>query len=414
MGVTLNLRGHWERYAIFQYYWLIILLPKALQLVGLGALMCLAVLRSDRKVRPDRFVLLQALCLLLYGLSIVVNAILGRHDMSRVFAAVNTWAINLVALVLYLFYRYMELDLRRIGKYSLINLMILIGLWVVFEITGGAKIMILGQQLSDDDWINGLLDMRFMGFLDYSNLVIFCILFFYPLALLYLSGKTPLSIALTLLLFPVVSATNSRTGLVLLAVLFLAYILFELQKVFFRIYRKYRPHTVVLGCILLLLVAVVAFDMAAGLLQKFISLRAGSNSMRSFIYTEGLTKMLTESPIIGIGIKDLLSFRADGYAIQYYALGSHSTYLGMFYKIGIVGGTLYLFSVIAYLIPVLKSRDSSSHMLMLKVCVLASLLMMALEDIDGANWTICIFYMLLAFLRNPGWDDLRTQNGKGR
>ncbi len=414
MGVTLRLRGHWERYAIFQYFWVIAVLPKALQLVALGGLMCLAVLRSDRKLRPDRFVLLQALCLLIYAFSIGVNAILGQHAMSRVFAAVNTWTINLVALALYAFYRHMELDYRRIGKYSLMNLLILIGLWLVFEVTDGAKIMFWGRKLSDDDWINGLLDLRFMGFLDYSNLVVLCILFFYPLALRYLSNRPLLSLGLTMVLFPVVSATNSRTGLVLLALLFLAYVLFILQKVFFRVYRKYRPHTVILCCVLVLVVGLVALDMAVGLLQKFISLRAGSNSMRVFIYTESMSQMLAESPLIGIGIKDLLAFQADGYAMQYYALGSHSTYLGMFYKIGLLGGTLYLLSLISVFVPILKSRDKDSHMLMLKVCVLGTVLMMALEDIDGANWSICLFYLLLAFLRNPGWDQPSTNELKGQ
>ena len=229
---------------------------------------------------------------------------------------------------------------RRIGKYSLINLLILIGLWLVFEITDGAKIMFWGRKLSDDDWINGLLDLRFMGFLDYSNLVVFCILFFYPLALRYLSNRPLLSLGLTMVLFPVVSATNSRTGLVLLALLFLACVLFILQKVFFRVYRKYRPHTVILCCALVLVVGLAALDMAVGIVQKFISLRAGSNNMRIFIYPESMTQRFTESPLIGIGIKDLLAFQADGYAMQYYALGSHSTYLGMFYKIGLLGGAL--------------------------------------------------------------------------
>lgn len=412
MGVTLRLRSHWERYAIFQYFWVIAVLPKALQLVALGGLMLLAVLRSDRKLYPDRFVSLQGLCLMIYALSIVVNAILGQHALSRVFAAVNTWTINLVALALYAFYRNMDLDYRRIGKYSFINLLILIGLWLVFEITDGAKIMFLGRKLSDDDWINGLLDMRFMGFLDYSNLVIFCILFFYPLALRYLANRPLLSLGLTMVMFPVVSATNSRTGLVLLAVLFLAYVLFILQKTFFKIYRKFRPHTVILCCLLALVVGVAAFDMAVGILQKFISLRAGSNSMRSFIYTESLTQMLSKSPVIGVGIKDMLAFQADGYAMQYYALGSHSTYLGMFYKIGILGGILYLMSLVAVFVPVLKSRDKDNHMLMLKVCVLGTALMMTLEDIDGANWSICIFYLLLALLRNPRWEEPKTKELK--
>lgn len=414
MGITLKMRGHWERYAIFQYFWVIAVLPKALQLVCLGALTCLAILRSDRKIFPDRFALLQALCLMIYGFSIVVNAILGQHTTSRIFAAVNTWAINLVALVLYIFYRHMELDVRRIGKYCLINLLILIGLWLVFKITKGASLSFLGRSLSGIDWINGVLDMRFLGYLDYANLVIFCVLFFYPLALRYLQDKLLLSLGLTMLLFPVVSATNSRTGLVLLALLFLAYVLFVLQKTFFRIYKKYRPHTVLLGCVLMLLVAVVAFDMAVGVVQKLISLRAGSNSMRSYIYTESLTKMLAESPVIGIGIKDMLTFSAGGYAVQNYALGSHSTYLGMFYKIGLLGGSVYLLSLVAVLIPMLKSRDKNSHMLMLKVCVLGSLMLMALEDIDGANWSICIFYLLLAFLRNPRWEEPQILDRKGQ
>ena len=405
MGTTLRLRGHWERYAIFQYFWVIAVLPKALQLVALGGLMLLAVLRSDRKLRPDRFVLLQGLCLMIYALSIVVNAIIGHHPMSRVFAAVNTWAINLVALALYAFYRNMELDYRRIGKYALMNLLILICLWLVFKVTDGAKIMFWGRKLSDDDWINGLLDMRFMGFLDYSNLVIFCILFFYPLALRYLTGKPLLSLGLTLILFPVVSATNSRTGLVLMAVLFLAYAVFVLQQIFFRIFRKYRPHTVILCGLLAVVVGIAAFNMAMGILQKFISLRAGSNNMRIFIYTESISQMLRESPLIGIGIKDLLAFQADGYAMQYYALGSHSTYLGMFYKIGFVGGTLYLLSLVAVFVPILKSRDKDNRFLMLKICVIGTALMMLLEDIDGSNWSICLFYLLLAFLRNPKWEE---------
>lgn len=414
MSITLRLRGHWERYAIFQYFWVIAVLPKALQLVALGGLMLLAVLRSDRKLRPDRFVLLQGLCLMIYALSIMVNALLGNHPMSRVFAAVNTWAINLVAVALYAFYRNMELDVRRIGKYALMNLLILIGLWLVFAATNGAKIMFWGRKLSDDDWINGLLDMRFMGFLDYSNLVIFCILFFYPLALRYLSDKPLLSLGLTMILFPVVSATNSRTGLVLMAVLFLAYALFVLQKTFFRIFRKYRPHTILLCGVAALVVGIAAFDMALRILQKFISLRAGSNNMRIFIYTESMTQMLRESPVIGIGIKDLLAFQADGYAMQYYALGSHSTYLGMFYKIGLLGGTLYLLSLVAVFIPILKSRDKDNHLLMLKICVIGTALMMVLEDIDGSNWSICLFYLLLAFLRNPRWDAPSTNALKGQ
>ena len=53
-------------------------------------------------------------------------------------------------------------------------------------------------------------------------------------------------------------------------------------------------------------------------------------------------------------------------------------------------------------------------MLMLKVCVLGTALMMALEDIDGANWSVCLFYLLLAFLRKPRWDAPSTNELKGQ
>ena len=65
---------------------------------------------------------------------------------------------------------------------------------------------------------------------------------------------------------------------------------------------------------------------------------------------------------------------------------------------------LYLISLIAVFVPILKSRDQDNRFLMLKICVLGTALMMLLEDIDGSNWSICLFYLLLAFLRNPRWE----------
>ena len=86
----------------------------------------------------------------------------------------------------------------------------------------------------------------------------------------------------------------------------------------------------------------------------------------------------------------------------------------MFYKIGLLGGALYLLSLVAVFVPILKSRDKDNQMLMLKVCVLGAALMMALEDIDGANWSICLFYLLLAFLRNSRWNEPSTNELKGQ
>ena len=399
MDLTVTLRHDAARYAIFKYFWIIALMPKAVQLVLLAALLCLMAFRTDRKLQPDRFVWMQLFCLGIFALSIVANALLGDHTMSRVFAAANTCAVTVVAVFFYHFYCRIQLDYKRLGRYATINLLILIGLWLVFRVTKGTfNLPILGRDLVVLDWVNGLEDKRFIGYLDYANLVVFMILFFYPLAMVYLQGKRVLSLALTGMLFLVTEDTNSRTGLILVALLVLAYVVLELQKTFFNIYKRHRAQTWIFAILLVLIGAVACYDMILAIVDKIMGLRTGSNVMRLHIYSESLRKMWEESPLIGIGIKDMLVFGE-----QQYPLGSHSTYIGMFYKIGILGGTVYMISIIAMAVSMLKSKDKDRHLLMLKVCIVASLALMALEDIDGANWCVCFFYSLLALVRNPGW-----------
>lgn len=413
MNLTVTLRHDGARYAIFKYFWIIALMPKAVQLVLLTALLCLMVFRTDRKLQPDRFFWMQLFCLGIFALAIVSNALLGDHSLSRVFAAANTCAVSVVAVFFYQFYRRIRLDYKLLGKYATINLLILICLWLVFRLTrGNFNVSILGRDLVVLDWVSGVEDKRFIGYLDYANLVVFMILFFYPLAMVYLQGKRVFALALTGMLFLVTEDTNSRTGLILVALLVLAYVVLELQKTFFNIYKRHRAQTWIFAILLVMIGAVACYDMILAIVDKIMGLRTGSNVMRLHIYSESIRTMLEDSPIIGIGIKDMLDFGE-----QKYPLGSHSTYIGMFYKIGLLGGTVYLISMIAAAISILKSKDKDQHFLMLKVCIVASLGLMALEDIDGANWCVCIFYSLLAFARNPGWKtedlpEIQTEEGR--
>lgn len=399
MELTVTLRHDEARYAIFKYFWIIALLPKAVQLVALTAVLCLMAAKTDRKLQPDRFVWLQVFCVALHGLSIVVNTLLGSHAMGRVFAAVNTCCITLVAVCFYLFYRRIQLDYRRISRYAVANLLILIVMWLVYRVTDGSlNPRLFNRDLLAEDWVSGVQDFRFIGYLDYANLVIFMVMFFYPLAMITLSRNRICALGLTAGLFLAIKDTNSRTGLIIMAVLVLAYVILELQKVFFNIYRRRRAQTWIFAVMLIAAGVVVCYDVILVVLDKIINLREGSNSMRLYIYELSMNKLLTESPILGVAIKDMLDFGA-----QQYPLGSHSTYLGMFYKIGILGGGVYLVSMIYIAIKILKDKDEDQHMLMLKVSIVAALALMVLEDIDGANWCACIFYSLLAIVQNPGW-----------
>lgn len=389
MGIRIH--KDWAFYAPFQFFWILAILPKFVQMAALGALVFLMFFRSGKEKSMDSFTLLQLFFCLIYGMAIVINAIAGEHELNRIFAAVNTWLITVVAVFVYHFCRHIRLDIGKLGKYALCNLVILIALWVVYTLTKGAYAFpLLGHTLTGDDWVNGLYTPRFFGYLDYANLVVFAVLFFYPLALMFLRGKPVIGFAMTAVLFLVVKSTNSRTGLILYLLVFLAYFLLEMQKGFFAFYKSRKYALLALGVLAVVLVAVVCFSQIAGILEGLMGMREGSNNMRTSIYTQSLSTMWTQSPLIGIGIKDMLGE---------YPLGSHSTYIGVFYKAGILGGLIYMIAILCKLGQTLLSKDRSHHIMTLKTCVLCTMLMMVFEDIDGSNWSICIFYILLALLQ---------------
>ena len=393
MGIRIH--KDWAFYAPFQFFWILVILPKALQLVCLGGLMLLCAFRSGREKPLDKFSILQLVFMLIYGVAIVVNALGGDHDMKRIFAAANTWAINLVALFMYHFYRHQQLDVHKVEKSCLINLIIIIGFWLVYRVISPRSITILGHMLSVDDWVNGAYFPRFTGFLDYTNLVIFAILFFYPFAVHFLSNKKIWAAVLTVTLFLPVYSTNSRTGLLLYLIVILAYALFGLQKNFF-VYYQQRKYALlaVSGLVVVILLTAFAAQLTS-LVQSLLGMRAGSNSMRMLIYQTTLKTMWEQSPVIGVGIKSLLEGTS-------FPLGSHSTYLGVFFKAGIIGGLLYLISIFGLAGKKLLSNDPHRYAVIGKLCMLAVLLLMVFEDIDGANWCICIFYISLALLNtNP-------------
>ena len=391
MGIRIH--KDWAFYAPFQFFWILVILPKAVQLVCLGGLMLLCAFRSGREKPLDKFSILQLVFLLIYGVSIVVNALWGKHELSRIFAAVNTWLITAIALCLYHFYRHTQLDFVRLGKYALINLLILILFWMVYTLTRGASAFtVLGHSLTGADWVNGLYTPRFLGYMDYANLVVFCVLFFYPLSLCFLQGRRISALVLTLVLFPVVNATNSRTGLVLYLLLFMAYFFFEMQKSFFEYYKQRKYALFAVAVLMVVVVAALGLSQILRIVESIMDMREGSNNMRSMIYTESLSIMWKQSPVIGIGIKDMFNG---------YPLGSHSTYIGVFYKTGIIGGLLYVITVLSMGICAFVRKDTDRQAVVLKICILACLLMMTFEDIDGANWCVCIFYILLALVQRP-------------
>ena len=118
--------------------------------------------------------------------------------------------------------------------------------------------------------------------------------------------------------------------------------------------------------------------------------RAGSNLCRLTIYESSIKLTIERSPVIGMGIKDMLSTLP-------YPYGSHSSYIGYFYKAGILGGIIYLcsFMIYAYKLFKWKKRDIGDYTLF--ICIMLMLIWMILEDLDGANWGICYAFILMGY-----------------
>ena len=72
-----------------------------------------------------------------------------------------------------------------------------------------------------------------------------------------------------------------------------------------------------------------------------------------------------------------------------YPLGSHSSYVGFFYKTGLLGLGCILFALFKLIKAVFLKHFKKNMLFLLGVG--AILLAMALEDIDGADWLLVLF-----------------------
>lgn len=386
MGIRLH--KDWPFYALFQYLWILVILPKALQLLALGALMLLMWFRSGKEKPLDAFTLLQGFYLLVYGVSIAVNTLIAKHETSRIFAAVNTWTVTLISVILYHIYSHVQLDLQRLSKYMFINVCILFGVYVLYELLDyRGNFSFMPHALAISDWVNDAPAVRFTAYMEYSNLVVYFMLFCFPLSLLYVQqrfGKLVLAGYAVLCILPVL-ATNSRMGMLVMPVLAAVSIVFVFWNDLLKLYQKHGKLVWIGGLLLLAVALVVLWKPILGFVERFLSARQGSTDTRFGIYLSSLERVFTESPIIGCGIKDMLG---------YYPYGSHSTYIGVIYKAGVLGGCIYLISIIWMAVRSIRHKPANAVQGVLLVSFLLTLVISSLEDLDGANWCIAMFLAL--------------------
>ena len=270
--------------------------------------------------------------------SILINT--PGEETSRIFADLNTC---IIAILLYCMYKSMQLDFNRIIKYLAVNMYIMIALaflMLLLKYTGSDSLKFMGRIIFGLDWINETQTIRFYGFMEYSNLVVMFYFLLFPFA--YVNFKEKHTKRFTIV-FVILSAlpvilTNSRMGLVLVAFNTIVSILYTINS-------KYLAIFFVLFLLCLVIVLEIKYAIIYQLINKILNARVGSNTMRSLIYRESIQKALNDSIFYGSGIKS--SFYG-------YPLGSHSTYIGLFYKAGILGFIFGLSGLIQVVISVLN------------------------------------------------------------
>ena len=396
-----------ENFLVFPivFFWALVFLPKYVQLVFFCLYFIVLASRYGRKKKYDTFFLFQMIYLVIFGTSIFFNSFIGSHETVRIFAALNTWIINCIAVGSYAIYKNENvIDSDKLSKYCFINLVTLIALNLIYLLSSGAKnVFILGHALCGADWVEGVYTTRFYGFLDYANMVVFTVLFFYPLALKRINKSKIAKLLLTIGSFVTIYTTNSRSGLVLFLFITVLYIFVGRNNKIFSFLKRNKKSLMVFFIIAIAILATPGSRYISGYFDKLMNMRIASNGMRSYIYTSSITRMLRENPFIGIGIKDMIA--------QYgYPYGSHSTYIGVFYKAGIAGGLIYILSILYIITPALKAKSKTNLHFLFRISIVCALALMCVEDIDGTNWAIFLMYFLLSQLRGESQNEYESNH----
>ncbi|MGD7007039.1 O-antigen polymerase [Metabacillus sp. 84] len=339
----------------------------------------------------------------IYSFSIIYNLLVNNHESSRVLATFNNISLWIVALLFYLIYKNNKINIQILHKIIFVNYIILIFFYIVclfmYHVLNMSNFSILGQSLFNLTWFDNTIKMRFTGFFDYSNLVIMYYFLFYPIFLkvCFNLKNIILKVVLLVLSFSVVISTLSRSGYIILILAFLISICVIYMNKNNKIL-VFALSFIGLTIVIIILVYTNMTNLILSEIKELIGSREGSTETRSLILNDSINIVLNDSLLIGMGVKDSSPYDQLPY-------GSHSTFVGFFYKAGLMGlilGTLLILWNNLKLLFVTFERP-----LIIKVTSVFYLLMTAMlfvEDIDGSNWLL-IFYFTLAgiYLNNENW-----------
>lgn len=135
--------------------------------------------------------------------------------------------------------------------------------------------------------------------------------------------------------------------------------------------------------------------------------RDSSDRLRNEVYAASIEAALNHNPIIGMGVKQ----RTDTMAIP---LGSHSTYVGAFYKTGILGSTcliVFIAGLIIQCVKVIRLGVKYDIRLTLPAASLLSMcLFLMFEDLDAPQFMLTLFFITSGLVFSIGTKQIRQHS----
>lgn len=387
-------------YLPFSFLWLIIVLPKT---IAAGFYVVLLIwLFANRKTAKQlsgahRDVLL--LMILATGIYIIsiFRAMFIAFDWERLIAAFGT----LLSWFLAFGYMYYYMTCKRISwtaisKRLTFNFGVLLLLLIIYYALGSAAPGIAGRRISSIDYLSTGSSTRFNAFMEYPTLISMFVLISYAASVYWVNLKYKLAgvLLLSAVCILSISAAASRAGLFAVLAIAAMGVVYAAYSQSARIRHYFIP----LGILLVIGVCecLVLFGPAiVDGISEIINSRSGSTGGRLYIYEESISMTLSESPIIGMGVKYASSLSNDA------PFGSHSTWIGLFYKTGFIG--LVVYGMMFYKIlrmQLNRVSRNNSYEVFLTACMAIVYCYLCFEDVDGTAWVCVLFFSLIAARMN--------------
>lgn len=362
-------------YSLFYALWVLILVPNQwYQFLIITIIVLLLFWKSEFRISISNSSILFLLWLFIYLFAILIRGTQEDITFQRFIAELLKLISTGYALFFYNYYRKADFNSSVVRNVVKVNYFVLFLITVLYLFFPMLKPTLFGRELFSIEWFPHM-RIRLAAYFEYATLIGQFILFSYPI--LFLKPQKHMENILISLLLTICSYFSGARillvcMLVLLASLLLDYILFKTNL------KLTKKNTFILGMTFLFITACFSYNIWS-IIEKIIMYRNQSTITRMIVYQESIIEVLKGNILFGQGIRIPSS--------EGIFLGSHSTYISVFYRTSLLGIVLY-FSAFILLYKEAISKNYKIYRLFFYTLLCYTLF----EEIDPNHWSIVLLF----------------------